>query len=335
MVGQSNSYNTLPKGSTILVTGANGLIGSHCANQALQHGYKVRGTTRSLEKNKWLVETFEKKYGKDAFELVEVKDMQHAGAFDKAVEGCSAVIHVATVITFDPDPENVIPPTLAGTREILKSAAKTPSVKRVVYTSSSGALQTTTDKPITVTQDTWNDEAVRLVQDPTLFATLPDPVKSVTTYCASKTLAEKACFEFVEQEKPHFVLNTVAPNMNIGPTIHPTQPASSSAMNYIDVRDDGRLHLAAAIFDDVQGERIWGMAGDYNFNDIIDEFAKKDPKWRDHERFEDKRDLTVYDRSRSIELLRRLGQDGFVSLADSIRDNIAGEYPHPCAGEIC
>lgn len=258
--------------------------------------------------------------------------------------------------TFDPDPENVIPPTLAGTREILKSAAKTPSVKRVVYTSSSGALQITTDKPITVTQDTWNDEAVQLVQDPTLFATLPDPVKSVTTYCASKTLAEKACFEFVETEKSHFVLNTVAPNMNIGPTIHPTQPASSSggikasflgnekalalfssmgAMNYIDVRDDGRLHLAAAIFDDVQGERIWGMAGDYNFNDIIDEFAKKDPKWKEHERFEDKRDLMVYDRSRSIELLKRLGQDGFISLADSIRDNIAGEYPHPCAEEIC
>lgn len=98
MVGQSSHYTTLPKGSLILVTGVNGLIGSHCADQALQHGYKVRGTSRSLEKNKWLVEVFEEKYGKDAFELVEVKDMQRAGAFDQAAQGCSAVVHVATVM---------------------------------------------------------------------------------------------------------------------------------------------------------------------------------------------------------------------------------------------
>lgn len=98
MVGQSNGRSALPKGSLILVTGVNGLIGSHCADQALQHSYKVRGTSRSLEKNKWLIELFAEKYGKNAFELVEVKDMQHAGAFDVAVEGCSAIIHVATVM---------------------------------------------------------------------------------------------------------------------------------------------------------------------------------------------------------------------------------------------
>ncbi|KAK4508213.1 hypothetical protein PRZ48_001951 [Zasmidium cellare] len=336
MAAQSKTYTTLPKGSTILVTGANGS----------EHGYKVRGTTRSVEKNKWLVETFEKKYGKDVFELVEVKDMQVPGAFDKAVDGCAAVIHVATVITFDPDPESVIPPTLAGTNEILKAAAKTPSVTRVVYTSSTGALQTTTESPLTVTQSTWNDEAIHLVQDPATFATLPDANKSMVTYCASKTLAEKACFEFVEKEKPGFILNTVAPNMNTGPTIHPTQPASSSGgikaaflgnekafalmssmgpMNYIDVRDTGRLHLAAAIFSDVQGERIWGVAGDYNFNDIVREFAKKDAKWKGKETEDEKRDLTVYDRSRSVELLRRLGREGFISLEESIADNLSDE----------
>lgn len=249
--------------------------------------------------------------------------------------------------TFDPDPENVIPPTLSGIKEILKAAAKTPSVKRVVYTSSSGALRLSTETPYTVTQDTWNDEAVQMATKPDIYASLPDEAKGLATYCASKTLAEKACWEFVEKEKPHFTLNTVVPNMNTGPTIHPKQPASSSGalkaafmgsepafalmsslgpQNYIDVRDTGRLHLAAAIFDDVQSERIWGVAGEYNFNDIIREFAKADPKWKDKLRADDKRDLTVYDTSRSIELLRRLGQDGFVSFADTMKANIAGEY---------
>lgn len=234
-----------------------------------------------------------------------------------------------------------------GTREVLKAAAKTPSVKRVVYTSSQGALRTETDTPLTVTQDTWNDFAVEIATDPSKHASLPDEAKGVVTYCASKVLAEKACFEFVEKEKPCFTLNSVVPNMNLGPTIHLKQPASSSGslkaafignqkayamlksmfgpMNYIDVRDDARLHLAAAIFDDVQGERIWGMAGDFNINDVLDVFAKVDPKWKDAERVEDRRDLTVYDRSRSLELLKRLGKDGFVSFEDSIRANLSGE----------
>lgn len=94
----AEQYTTLPKGSTIFITGVNGLIASHCADQALQHGYKVRGTTRSLEKNKWMPELFSKKYGDNVFELVEVKDMQQPGVFDEAMKGCSAVIHAATVM---------------------------------------------------------------------------------------------------------------------------------------------------------------------------------------------------------------------------------------------
>lgn len=97
-MAHSSSYTTLPKGSKILITGVNGLIASHCADQALKHGYKVRGTTRSIDKNRWMLEVFAKKYGSDLFELVEVKDMQQPGAFDMAMEGCSAVMHVATVM---------------------------------------------------------------------------------------------------------------------------------------------------------------------------------------------------------------------------------------------
>ncbi|CAK3972479.1 aldehyde reductase [Lecanosticta acicola] len=346
MAGQSTAYDTLSKGSTILITGINGMIASHCADQALRHGYKVRGTTRSLEKNSWMPELFDKKYGSGLFELVKVEDMQQPGAFNEAMQGCSAVMHTASIVTFDPDPDKVIPATVAGIQEVLKCAANTPSVKRVVYTSSQAAVRSSTETPLVVSQDTWNDQAIQMTSDRSQLTSIDEFMQGAVVYAASKTLAEKTCFEFVEREKPHFVLNTVCPNYNTGPSIHPTQPASSSGLlklaflgdprplgfltmmgglNYIDVRDDASLHLAAAIFDDVKNERIWGMAGEFNYNDIIDLFGKYDPKWQKVEKIEDVRDKTVYDVSRSIELLKRLGCDGWISLEDSIRANLADE----------
>lgn len=84
------SFNSpaLPPGSLILVTGVNGLIGSHVADQVLEYGYQVRGTVRSIEENSWMVPFFEKKFGiKGIFELVEVQEMASKGAFDEALKG--------------------------------------------------------------------------------------------------------------------------------------------------------------------------------------------------------------------------------------------------------
>lgn len=67
--------STINKGDLILITGATGYIGSNVADQALEAGYKVRGTTRSKAKGQWLNDLLEKKYGEGRFELVEVPDM--------------------------------------------------------------------------------------------------------------------------------------------------------------------------------------------------------------------------------------------------------------------
>jgi nucleoside-diphosphate-sugar epimerase len=77
----------IPSGSTILVTGVNGFVGSHVANDLLDHGYKVRGTVRDIHRHSWLMEMFNKRYGDGRFELVVVKDMAKASAFDDAVKG--------------------------------------------------------------------------------------------------------------------------------------------------------------------------------------------------------------------------------------------------------
>ena len=77
----------IPPGSLVLVTGANGFIGSHVADQFLAAGYRVRGTVRSESKGLWLKELFDKKYSSGKFEIAIVPDMTLKGAFDDATEG--------------------------------------------------------------------------------------------------------------------------------------------------------------------------------------------------------------------------------------------------------
>jgi len=81
----------VPYGSTVVISGSTGFIGSHVTDQALAAGYKVRGTTRNKDKAAWAEKLFSEKYGQGKFELVEVKDMQSPGAFDGVCDGESAL----------------------------------------------------------------------------------------------------------------------------------------------------------------------------------------------------------------------------------------------------
>jgi nucleoside-diphosphate-sugar epimerase len=77
----------VPKGSVVLVTGANGFLGSHVAKQFLEYGYKVRGTVRNPEKESWLSAVFEKDYGQGNFELVRLSDMTSEDALKEVAQG--------------------------------------------------------------------------------------------------------------------------------------------------------------------------------------------------------------------------------------------------------
>ena len=79
--------SAIPKGSTVLVTGANGFIASHVADQLLQAGFKVKGTVRNEDKGKLITEIFEKRHGKDAFSYAVVEDMAAEDAFRDAMKG--------------------------------------------------------------------------------------------------------------------------------------------------------------------------------------------------------------------------------------------------------
>ncbi|GFF38211.1 aldehyde reductase 2 [Aspergillus udagawae] len=329
----------IPQGSMVLITGVNGFIGSHIADQFLTFGYKVRGTTRSLEKNAWISTLFDKKYGPGNFELVAVPDMVAQDAFVEAVKGVSAVVHTATIFSLDPNPHNVIPGTISGTVNALEAAAQEPSVKRFVLTSSScAALIPKPNNPVKVTTDTWNDEAVELAyRDPPY-----EPERALPVYAASKTLSEKEAWKFMDEKKPSFTLNAVLPNMNFGASLdvtnqgHPSTSAIVAELfkgdtNYlggitpqyfVDVQDDAILHVAAAIHPGVQSERVFAFAAPVNGDGVLAILRKLYPGRSFPANFQAEEDLSeIVPRKRAEALLREMGRDGWTSLEESIKRN--------------
>ena len=212
----------LPKGSLILVTGATGMIGSHVVNEALNAGYRVRGTSRSEERAEYTKKVF--KHNPN-YSTAVVSDVSREGAWNEAVAGCDAIIHMATDVSFNPDPNQVVRPTEAGVRNILRSAAGVGTVKRFVLTSSSSAvLLPHPDVEVTVGVDDWCQEAVDAAWAPPPY----EPERAFATYAASKVAGEKALWKFMEEEKPGFVANTILPNFNVGTILTAGGPTGGS-----------------------------------------------------------------------------------------------------------
>ena len=90
MLPDFGARSVLEPGSIVLVTGANGFIGSHVADQLIQAGYRVRGTARDISKISWVKDLFDERHGPGKFEPVVVADMAKPGAYDDACKGrCS------------------------------------------------------------------------------------------------------------------------------------------------------------------------------------------------------------------------------------------------------
>ncbi|KAJ6500234.1 NAD-P-binding protein [Mycena vitilis] len=333
----SSADTSSSEDSDILVTGVNSYLGSHIADQLLAAGYNVRGTGRTAEKLKWVAELFDKKYGPGRFEGASVPDtysMVVDGAFDEAVKGASGILHVASVLTFSAKVDEVVTPTVKGTLEVLRSAAKEPGVKSLVYTSSSSAcLLAETDKVIVITEDTWNESAVAEAN----VNSNPNPV---VLYAASKTEAEKAVWQVVERTKPPFQVSAVLPNMNFGPILGDVNRSSSGSFMarlargedfdlsivppqwFINVVDTARLHVAALIDPSCNGKRIFAFAATYNWNDVLAILRKQNPERKFMEDVPGLgRDLSQVPNQAAEALLQKHYQKGFTGLEETVREN--------------
>jgi nucleoside-diphosphate-sugar epimerase len=234
----------IPKGSWVLVTGANGFVASHVAQQFLQRGYKVRGTIRDLEKSSWLTQDVFKSYTDTGdFELVVVPDLAVPGAFDSAIKGVSIIVHAASVVTFSPDANEVIPQTVSGATSILYAALKEPSVRAFVYTGSIAAavLYGPAGGSVHVERDTWNEAAVKIAWAPPPY----ESSRSMHVYQASKTEAEKAVFKFLAEKNPHFSVNSVDPSSIMGEALN--KKHLETPYSYLKVLNDGHVGFLAGV----------------------------------------------------------------------------------------
>ncbi|XP_047326277.1 phenylacetaldehyde reductase-like [Impatiens glandulifera] len=132
------------EGKTVCVTGASGFIASWLVNHLLRRGYTVNATVRDLSDPKKTAHLVALDGAKERLKLFKA-ELTDECSFDEAIEGCDGVFHVASPCSLtckDPQVE-LIDPAVKGTINVLNSCAKTPSVKRVILTSSISAVSFT------------------------------------------------------------------------------------------------------------------------------------------------------------------------------------------------
>ncbi|KAJ8474459.1 hypothetical protein ONZ45_g15944 [Pleurotus djamor] len=242
----------------ILVTGASGYLGSHVVKALIDAGYSVRATARAPR-----VQALQEAYSvynateSSKAEVVQLDDIVH-GTFPEVFAGVSGVIHVASPLAGREGPDTLFISAVEGTRNVLRQAEKS-GITRIVVTSSVAALRSRLmPSPSEPLRDTdWNtltkEEAIASGND-------------LAIYAVSKTLAEKAVWEFGDAH-PHVEITTINPPFLYGP-FAPTQKfpkrdlAAFSSNGFIysllshggnivstsdhaDVRDVARAHVLA------------------------------------------------------------------------------------------
>lgn len=122
----------------VLVTGADGFIGSHLTETLVRQGHKVRAFVYYNSFNSWgWLDTLDKAI-QDELEIF-AGDIRDPFAVHKAVEGCSVIFHLAALIAIPYSyqaPAAYVETNVTGTLNMLQ-AARTWGVEKVVHTSTS------------------------------------------------------------------------------------------------------------------------------------------------------------------------------------------------------
>jgi dihydroflavonol-4-reductase len=260
----------------VLITGSSGYIGKHITLRLLTDGYEVRASVRNQAKAEEvravMVAHLPAEFNLDSkLSFVEL-DLESDSGWDAAIKGVDVLIHSASPfpIASPKDENDLIRPAVEGTLRALK-AAHGAGVKRVVLTSSVAAIY-------------GNDlPAGKTEFDDTMWSDVNHPVGRVP-YTKSKTLAEKAAWDYIASDAPELILSTVNPVLVVGAPLDEHFGASVSVVerilnrvdpvlpdlsfSLVDVKDVAAMHVKSIGIDAAQGQRFVASAGSRTFVQI-------------------------------------------------------------------
>jgi nucleoside-diphosphate-sugar epimerase len=251
----------------VLVTGGTGFLGSHCIAQALSAGYAVRTTVRSRRREadvRAMVAAAGIDPG-DRLSFAEA-DLSSDAGWAEAAAGCAYALHVAS--PFPPatpaHEDELIVPARDGALRLLRSA-RDAGVKRVVLTSSFAAVgygHGSRESP-PFSESDWTNLNGR----------------GVSAYVKSKSIAERAAWDFIAKEGGPLELSVVNPVLILGPALAADTSTSiilikrlmrgempgcpRMKFGVVDVRDTADLHLRAMTHPAAKGERFLAIGEDF------------------------------------------------------------------------
>ncbi len=250
--------------SKVLVTGGSGFIAGHCILQLLAAGHTVRATLRSMQREPAVRATLRAAgiTGEERLSFVAADLMGDAG-WAEAAAGCAYALHVASPFPagIPKHEDEIIVPARDGALRLLR-AARDAGVQRVVLTSSFAAIG-------------YGHPPQQQPFDETFWTDVGHG--PLTAYVKSKTLAERAAWDFIAKQGGALELAVVNPVGVFGPALGADLSASVQIVQrmlnggvpacprlyfgVVDVRDVADLHLRAMTHPAAVGERFLAVAG--------------------------------------------------------------------------
>jgi nucleoside-diphosphate-sugar epimerase len=245
--------------STALVTGGNVYLGTWLIADLLRRGTAVRAVLRSLESEATLRDGLQRGRADDAGLESVVASLTADDGWTSALGGVEEVYHLASPMHYGVDPEQIVAPARDGALRLLR-AAREAGARRVVMTSSFAAIGYSPKPVRDYTEDDWTN---------------PD-TPGLPPYPLSKTVAELACWDFIEREGGETELVVINPTFIAGPTLTSELRSSLNFFKALidgtmtvvprqrfgvaDVRDVAELHIAAMATQEAAGKRYLALA---------------------------------------------------------------------------
>ncbi len=255
----------------ILLTGISGFLGSHTAIQLLNKGYHVTGTMRNLNR-KNSIRSIISSHTDQVNNLTIIEADLMDNGWKKRMEDKDYVMHIASPFprTLPKHEDDLIIPAREGALKILRGATET-GVRRVVMTSSSGAITYGVSKQKTFNENDWTDVSNK---------------KDTTPYFRSKTIAEKAAWDFMKENQSKLELTVINPSLITGPILEKDYGSSGELIKKmmdgampalpdigfptIDVRSVAEAHILAMESEKARGERIICSGEYYTVSQMAD-----------------------------------------------------------------